>query len=153
MMNQKYVVCLGETERKALQEMQVGEGVAKRVRKRCHVLLLSDASVGKPPIQREIAKRSGVSADMVTKLSRDYCTKGLEYCLRKRVHETPPRAPIVSGEVEARIVTLACGEAPDGRSRWTIRLLTERVVELGILEEVSRETIRRTLKKRNLSLI
>jgi len=76
----------------------------------------------------------------------------VEYSLRRRIHEKPPRAAIVTGEKEARIVSMACGAAPEGRTRWTVRLLAEKVVELGIMEKVSHETIRATLKKRNLSL-
>ncbi|MGM1023708.1 MAG: hypothetical protein ACQEXV_25015 [Bacillota bacterium] len=58
----------------------------------------------------------------------------------------------MTGEVEARIIALACSEPPKGYARWTIRLLTRRVIELNILESVGRETIRTTLKKQNLSL-
>jgi len=75
----------------------------------------------------------------------------MEYALTFK-HTKANNPPIVTGDVEARIVALACGKAPDGFARWTVRLLTEKIVELNILEEVSRETVRTTLKKHDLSL-
>ncbi len=67
--------------------------------------------------------------------------------------KTRRAARITSGEKEARIIALACGEPPEGYCRWTVRLLRDKVVELEIMESVSRETIRRVLKKRNFDLI
>ncbi|WP_240763231.1 helix-turn-helix domain-containing protein [Paenibacillus thalictri] len=72
--------------------------------------------------------------------------------MRYRERAEPARPSQVTWEVEARIIALACSEPPPGYARWTIRLLTRRVIELNILESVGRETIRTTLKKRNLSL-
>jgi hypothetical protein len=83
---------------------------------------------------------------------KDYYQNGLEYVLRRRKHENPPRTPIVNGEDEARIIALACGEPPEGFSRWSVRLLTNRIVELQIVPSIGRETVRSTLKKHNLSL-
>ena len=151
-MNQKYHVRLSADERKIAREIMGGEKTSKTVRKRCHVLLQADESAGKPATQEEIAMRCGVSNVTVYTVIKEYDTQGIAYCLRKRIHATPPNPPIVTGEKEARIVALACGEAPEGRSRWTVRLLAEKVVELGIMEAVSHETIRTTLKKRNSNL-
>lgn len=151
-MKQKYHVRLTAKERKTAQEIMAGEKTSKTVRKRCNVLLQADESAGKPPTQEEIAIRCGVSDVTVYTVIKEYDTQGIEYCLRKRIHAMPPNPPIVTGEKEARIVALACGEAPEGRSRWTVRLLAEKVVELGIMASVSHETIRTTLKKRNLDL-
>jgi len=116
------------------------------------VLLFADNSVGKPIIQGEIAARIGISDVCVYQTVKDYCLNGLDYALRRRKHEQPPRKPIVTGEDEARIIALACGEPPDGFSRWSVRLLTKRIVELEIVPSIGRETVRSTLKKHNLSL-
>jgi len=151
-MKRKYEVRMSETERKMVQETLSEKKTPKSIRKRCSVLLLADENVGKPPTQEEISIRCGVCDVTVYILIKECATQGVEHVLRRRVHEKPPRASIVTGEKEARIVTLACGAAPEGRSRWTVRLLAEKVVELGIMEAVSHETIRATLKKRNLSL-
>jgi transposase len=140
------------SEREQIHGTANDKAVSTTIRKRANVLLLADESVGRPMRQEEIAARCGVSDVTVFHTLRDYCTCGLEYTLKfKRTKATNP--PIVTGEAEARIIALACGEPPQGFRRWTVRLLTERIVELKILERVSRETVRGTLKKHNLSLI
>jgi hypothetical protein len=151
-MNKKYVVTLMPSERKQIQDMANTKTVSTTIRKRANILLLADERAGKPMKREEISIRCGVSDVTVFHTLKDYCTCGLDYTLKfKRTKATNP--PIVTGEAEAHIIALACGEPPQGFSRWTIRLLTERVVELKILEHVSRETIRGTLKKLNLNPI
>jgi len=152
-MNKKYVVKLTEEERLLIFNTADSKTTPKTIRRRCNVLLLADTSIGKPIIQEEIAIRCGISDVCVYQTIKDYCIKGLGYVLRRREHKNPPRKPIVTGEEEARIIALACGEPPDGFSRWTIRLLTKRIVELEVVPSIGRETVRSTLKKHNLSLI
>ena len=149
-MNKKYGVELSEAERKQVAEILNGNETTPRYRKRANVLLMADESAGKPMTQEEIAARCGVCDVTVYHTIRDYCERGLDYTLHFQKREKPPRPAIITGEREARIIALACGEAPKGFSRWTVRLLTEKVVELSIMPEVSRETIRRVLKKRSL---
>ncbi|QDR80272.1 helix-turn-helix domain-containing protein [Sporomusa termitida] len=151
-MNKKYHVKLSDIERTTIQKILDNETTSKYIRKRCNVLLHTDENAGKPPKQEEIAKRCGVSDVTVYSLVKEYDTQGMEYCLRRRKYATPPNPPIVTGEKEARIIALACGAAPHGRARWTVRLLAQKVIELGIMETVSHETIRTALKKHNLSL-
>jgi len=152
-MKKKHRVKLSEEERCEVQVLSEGERTPKSIGRRCRVLLLADEMVGKPANHEEIAVRCGVSSATVYNVVRDYHTQGLSYALRRREHKEPPRKRIVTGEQEARIIALACGEVPDGHARWSIRLLQEKVVELEIMESVGRETIRMTLKKRNYSLI
>jgi transposase len=151
-MNKKYAVRLSEEERAYANEVLHGSETASSYRKRANVLLIADERMGKPMRQAEIAARCGVSDVTVYHTVRDYSEKGIEETLSYAKRANPPRPAIVSGEKEARIIALACGEPPKGFARWSVRLLTEKVVELRILPEVSRETVRRTLKKRNLSL-
>lgn len=151
-MNKKYRVRLSEAERTQAAEILNGSETSARYRKRANVLLMADESVGKPMTQEGIAVRCGVSDVTVYHTIRDYCERGIEYTLHFQRREKPPRPAIITGEKEARIIALACGEPPKGFSRWTVRLLTEKVVELSIMPDVSRETIRRVLKKRSLSL-
>lgn len=151
-MNRKYHVRLSEKERAKIQEHLNSRETPQGIRKRCSVLLQADESIGKPLSYEEMSQRIGVSDVTVYNVIKEYATQGLLYSLRRRHPATPPNPPIVSGEKEARIVALACGAAPEGRTRWTVRLLAEKVVELGIMEAVSHETIRTTLKKRNLNL-
>lgn len=152
-MNKKYHVGLTPKERKQIFEIVDSSETPKTLRKRCNILLLADEVTGKAIIQEEIAARCGVSNVTVYQTIKDYDKKGLNYVLRRRKHAKPPRKPIVTGEVEARIIALACGEPPEGFTRWTVRLLTQRAIELKIVASIGRETVRTTLKKHNLNLI
>jgi hypothetical protein len=152
-MKKKYIVELTEAERLLIFDTIGKTATPKTIRKRCNALLHSDTSVGKPMVQEQIASRCGMSDVCVYQTVKDYCLNGLEYVLRRREHKNPPRTPIVNGEDEARIIALACGEPPEGYSRWSVRLLTSRIVELQIVPAIGRETVRATLKKHNLNLI
>jgi transposase len=152
-MRRKYSVDLSKEERLQVFKTVDCKNTPKTVRRRCNILLLSDTSVGKPTTQEEIAARCGVSDVCVYQTVKDYSLNGLDYVLRRREHANPPRKPIVGGEDEARIVALACGGSPEGYSRWTVKLLTARIVELQIVPSIGRETVRQVLKKHNLSLI
>ena len=151
-MGKKYYVELTKEEHERVLTATKSKDTSDTVKKRCNILIMADKSAGKPAKQEEIALRYGVSRVTVYQTIKDYQICGLDYVLRKRTHEKPPRKAVVDGEAEAKIIALACGEPPQGFSRWTVRLLTQRVIELKILESVGRETIRTTLKKRNLSL-
>jgi len=148
-MNKKYAVELTKEERLLVFETVDNKTTPKTIRKRCNILLFADASVGKPIKQEEIAIRCSVSDVCVYQTIKDFCIKGLAYVLRRREHTNPPRKPIVTGEDEARIIALACGEPPEGFSRWTVRMLTNRIIELEIVPSIGRETVRSTLKKHN----
>lgn len=152
-MRKKYFVKLSEKERKYAQHIIADAKYSNNLKKRANVLLMRDEEAGSPATQEEIAKRCGVSDVTVYHTVRDYCECGIEYALRAKSSSKPPRPTIVDGESEARIIALACSEAPAGFSRWTIRLLTKKIVELQIVPEISRETVRRTLKKHNLNRI
>lgn len=152
-MNKKYRVKLSAEEREYAQKIIESTESAKTRKKRANVLLMRDEEAGYPATQEEVAKRCGVSDVTVYHTVRDYCEYGIEYALNFKKHENPPRRAIVDGESEARIIALACSEPPEGFSRWTVRLLTEKIVELHILPAISRETVRRVLKKHSLNLI
>jgi transposase len=142
-MNKKYAVSVTPCECERIQDTAISRAVSNTIRKRAHILLLADESAGKPMKQEEISIRCGVSDVTVYHTIKDYCTCGLDYTLEfKRTKATNP--PLVTGEVEGHIIALACGEPPQGFCRWTVRLLTERIVELKILENVSRKTVRGT---------
>ena len=151
-MKKKHHVKLNKKDRAYIEKVMNAQKTPKTLKKRCHVLLLVDETAGNPLTYDEIAARCGVSAVTVWKTARDYCQQGIEVSLRYRKHKEPPRKPIVTGEKEARIVALACGEPPKGYARWSVRLLRDKVVELQIVDSIGRETIRTTLKKHNLNL-
>ena len=148
-MNKKYRIKLSHEEIVKIYEVMNKKETTKTVRGRCQVLLMLDENAGKGMNQKEIAKRTRVSERAISVTAKTYATEGLEYTLRRRVHEKPPVKPIVTGEIEARIIALACSNPPEGYSRWSIRLLTKHVIELGIIESIGRETVRCTLKKLN----
>jgi len=86
------------------------------------------------------------------KVGSQYAEAGINAALYRKKRVTPAIQPIGTGDVEARIIALACSKPPEGRSRWTLRLLEEKVVELNIVETISDNTIGRLLKKHRLSL-
>ena len=94
-----------------------------------------------------VAEALGVSARTIEHLKRRFVEQGLEFALERKRRVRPPRKVIFDGAFEAHLVALACSPAPPGRKRWTLRLLAEKVVELGWVERVSVMTVQRTLKK------
>lgn len=151
-MNQKYTVSLTEEERKKLHQLLNGNTLSVTMRKRANILLLTDQSVGQSMKYQEIAARCDVNVATVSRTVCDFYLNGFQSALTfKRTKATNPT--IVTGEIEANVIALACSQPPDGFSKWSVRLLTQKVVELGIFEKVSRETVRRILKKHNSSPI
>ena len=113
------------------------------------LLLCDRGSEGPGWTVARVAEALGVSARTVERLKRRFVEQGLEFALERKRRVRPPREVIF----EARLVALVCSQAPPGRKRWTLRLLAEKVVELGWVERVSVMTVQRTLKKTNCSLI
>jgi len=99
------------------------------------------------PTIKSIAAKCGVTPGTVYAVEKQYAEEGLAATLMRKKRESPPIKPIITGDTEARIIALACSEPPEGRARWTLRLLESKVVELGIAEKVSDNTIGRMLKK------
>ena len=122
---------------------------------RAKIILALDISGGRSAERQEaIAERLGVSRQTVNNVKSDFlAVKNVSVFLQRKQRETPPVPAKVTGEVEARIVAMACGEVPKGYARWTLRLLAEKSVELGYADNMSHMTISRLLKKQNLSLI
>jgi transposase len=157
----KYIVKLTEGERVKLESMlNKGTHPAQQV-KRARVLLALDRMSyyqNRPkrkymPTLEGITAQYGVSSSMIYAVSKRFIENGLEATIAGKKRETPPIEPIVTGDVEARIIALACGNPPEGYSRWTLRLLESKTVELGIVDHISDTTLYRVLKKQNLNLI
>lgn len=146
-MAKKYRVTLAADERAELQGM-LGKGKAD-ARKLAHarILLQADAGDGGPGrTDEEVAAGLDVSTRTVERVRQRFVEEGLHAALlpkpTKRVY-----ARVLDGAQEAHLIALACSAAPAGKRRWTLRLLAERVVELGYADAVSHETVRRVLKK------
>jgi transposase len=147
----KYAIALTDMERQYAQKVVNDKTTAPTFKKRAQIILALDTNVGKPATQVEIARRVGVTTPTIFNTIKAFSEEGLERTLRFKTPAEPNKKPIVTGEIEARIIATACGTPPEGFGRWTIRSLTEKI-ELDIVPGISRETVRRVLKKLNLSL-
>jgi transposase len=125
-----------------------------RLVNRARIILALDTSGGKRAEKQEgIAQRLGVSRQTVNNVKNDFqALRDAASFLRRKKRETPPVPPKITGELEARIIALACSKAPKGCARWTLRLLAAKCVELHYSDAISYGTIRTLLKKRNLTL-
>jgi hypothetical protein len=149
----KYVVKLVEAECEYLQTLiSKVKSSAKRLLK-ARILLKADASEhGEGWSDGRIIEALDTNMSMVTRVRQQFVEEGLEAVLSRKQRENPARTPIFDGEKQARLTALACSTAPEGRARWTLRLLEDKVVELGIVERASDSTIGRVLKKTRFSL-
>jgi len=149
----RYRVTLADEERAELAVLTRKDRIGARKFAHARVLLLCDSSPGQSPWPTaRVAEALGVSARAVEHVKRRFVEDGLEAALDRKVRETPPRASIVDGAKEARLIALACSAPPAGRKRWTVRLLAEQLVALEVFDAISPATVHRTLKKTNLSL-
>ncbi len=96
-------------------------------------------------LQRQIAEALDLSAGGAASIRRRYAERGLEGCVRRKAPERKYRTKLAGGQ-EAELIRLACSEAPEGRSPWSLRLLADRLVELGVVDTISHETVRQTLQ-------
>ncbi len=122
---------------------------------RARVLLMLDRT-GKADHVRynRTAEYAGITVQAVYNMRDEYlANQDVESYLKRKKRETPPVPAKVDGKVEAQIVALACSEAPEGHSRWTLRLLADKAVDLKIIESISYVRVQQILKKRNISLI
>lgn len=141
---------LSETERKDLKAVTKRGKHAARTIKRAHILLLADSSQEKPLRYEEIMDAVGVCKATVSSTVRQCVLEGVAAALAEKPR--PGREPQITGEIEARLVTLACSEAPKGYARWTVRLLAEQMVVLGYVEEIGKSSVFNVLKKTSLNL-
>jgi transposase len=147
----EYAVELTEGERARLRTL-VGRGTAPaRALTRARILLKANQGEGGAAwADAAIAGALEVHPTTVARVRRAYAEDGLEAALtRKAPDRVYPRA--LDGAAEARLVALACGDPPEGRERWTLRLLADELVRLEVVEAVSHETVRRTLKQTSSS--
>lgn len=140
-MAKKYIVDLSSEEREQLLELtRKGRPSARKV-KRANILLLSDA--GRTDV--EIVEALHTSHSTVERTRRKLVEGGLDFALNER--QRPGRKPVLDAKAEAVLATLAQSEPPEGHKRWSLRLLASRLLELDVVETVSRETVRLALKK------
>lgn len=145
-MRKKYVVRLTGQEREHLAGIvKQFSGSSQKVR-RAQMLLKADAD-GAGWTDRQIAEAFGCRTKTVENVRRRLVERGLEQALNGIRRATPPTPKSLDGEQEAKVIATRLGPPPPGYANWTLRLLARRVVELSIVESISHETVRRTLKK------
>jgi transposase len=144
----KYKVTLTVEERQQLQDLiSAGHGSAKKLA-HARILLKADAAPEGPawPDAR-IAEAAEVSVPTVERVRQRFVQHGLEAALVRKKQDRPSRTRKLDGAAEARLIALACSAPPEGRACWTMQLLADELVELEVVDALSDETVRRTLKK------
>lgn len=145
--NAKYVVRLTGAERDELEGLIRKGRVAAAKRRRAQILLKADAGPeGSGLTDGEVAEALDVGLVTVHRVRRAYVEQGFSEALeRKPATRHKPRK--LDGEQEARLIAVACGPPPEGRARWTLRLLADKLVELEIVDSIGKDAVRHVLKK------
>ncbi len=145
-MDKKYIVRLSKKEREELLDVvKKLKGSSQKV-KRAQVLLKADVR-GPNWTDAKIADAFSCRVQTVECVRKRLVTEGFELALHGKQRATAPRGKILDGKQEAQVIALRLGKAPKGFANWSLRLLAEHVVELGLVESISHETVRQTLKK------
>lgn len=145
-MGKKYIVRLTREERESLTALvSKGRASARKIR-HAQVLLHVDAD-GSKWTDQQAAEAFGMRANTVAEIRQRFVEEGMDRALDRKRPDQPPRQRKLDGAGEARLIAVACGEPPEGRARWTLRLLAGQLVELAIVDGISHETVRQTLKK------
>lgn len=145
-MAKKYIVRLTDAERQTLAQIVARfKGSSQKVR-RAQVLLKADAD-GPGWTDAKIAEAFGCRTKSVENIRERFVTAGFEITLNGKPRPKPPSQKVLDGEQEAKVIAMRLGPPPPGFANWTLRLLAEQVVVLEIVETISYETVRRTLKK------
>ena len=149
----RYRVTLTQEEREELDRFsKTGTKSARSVLLARALLLLDAGDLGPHLPEQQVSQAVGLSCRPLENLKKRFVEEGVEAALERKPRETPPNPVKFGGEFEARLIALACSEPPEGRSRWTVRLLANKAVELTITDCVSAMTVCNTLKKTNFSL-
>lgn len=145
--NTKYVVRLTAEERKQVELLVRTGKVAAAKRLKAQILLKADAGPeGSGWTDQQVAQALEVSIGTVHGTRQAYVEQGLQAALERKPRSGLARRKL-NGVQEARLIALACGPAPEGYAKWTLRLLADRMVELEIIDSIGKDCVRRTLKK------
>jgi transposase len=153
-MRKKYIVELTEQQREYLHKLISSGSAPARKLNRARILLKVDVgerAEAQALSDREIAQMLETSIATVQRARERFYEGGLQAALERSKPDRVYKRSL-EGRAEAHLIALACSEAPQGRDRWSLRLLADKAVELGIVEKISHETVRKTLKKTNSSL-
>ena len=148
MNTEKYIVRLDAEERTQLETIVKKLKETSQKVKRAIVLLKADAD-GPNWTNEKIHELTGMSLKAISNLRKKLVLEGFDATLHRKQRTTTPRKKILDGKQEAQIIAMRLGSPPDGFGKWSLRLLADRAVELEIVDAIGKDTIRRTLKKRN----
>ena len=144
-MNRQNTVRLPDADRLHLENLIHSGSAPARTQTRARILLLTDASSGSQRTDQEIARALLCSQGTIVNVRRRYVQEGLDAALYDKPR--PGAKPKLTGDLEAQLTVLACSDPPEGSARWTLRLLADRMVELGLVESISYVTVGERMKK------
>ncbi len=151
-MNKKYIVTLTDEERNDLESIvKKGKTQAYRI-KHANILLAADAN-SLNWYDNKIAKAFRCHVNTVQNVRQRFVEQGMDAALNRKKRKHPPIKPILDGEKEAKLIQIACSEPPEGRAKWTLQLLADKLIELKIVDSISDKTVGRALKKTNYAHI
>jgi len=150
MRRKEYLIQLTSEERSWLKAVITrGKAPAYEIR-HANIMLLAD-TCGPAWPDEKVAQALSVNINQVGRIRKRFSEQGLTAALRRKKQDHPSRLPKFDGAAEARLIALSCRQPPEGYSRWTLKLLADKAVELEIVDSVVPETVRQTLKKTNLN--
>ena len=143
----KYGVTLNTEERAALEQLVSKGKSASRKLAHARILLLADSASGGDHTDEDIVMAVGVSPRTIARVRKRFVTEGVEAAIDHHPQPARPDKIKIKGDVEQKLVELACTDPPRGRCHWTLKLLTDEMVVLGLVDSISTETVRQALKK------
>ena len=149
-MSTKYHVHLSKEDRQELETLIHSGESSARTQTRARILLLTDKSQKKKKSTKEIASALLCSMPTITNIRKKFAEGGLEKALYDKPR--PGAIPKITGEIEAQLTMLACSSPPEGKARWTLQMLADKLVELKLVDSISDVAVMKRLKKMNLSL-
>jgi hypothetical protein len=148
---EKYRVTLTTQERAALEQLvSTGKGAARKLT-RARILLLADTSPGKARSDDAIVDALGTGLRTIERVRQRFVTQGFHAAIDHKPQPPRPDKIKIKGDIEQQLVRLACSDPPEGRCHWTLQLLADELVVLGLVPSLSTETVRQALKKTTFS--
>lgn len=148
----KYIVDLSQQERQVLKRYISSGRRSAQLFTRARILLKADQSEEGPGwLDEQISQALDITVQTVERIRKQLVEEGFDAVLKRQEYSQKVSRKRLDGDGEAHLIALSCGKPPKGRSDWSLRLLADRMVELGYVESVSYETVRKTLKKTKLS--
>jgi transposase len=141
-----YIVHLKAEEREELKQYLRRGKSSARSQTRARILLLADEGQDDDKIEEALK----VSKSTIIRIRARYCERGLDYALQEKARSGAPTK--IGSRIETQLTLLACSEPPDGRSKWTVRLLADKLIEMEVVESISHMSVQRLLKKMKLNL-